>query len=53
MTTIPGNTANDAGIDSFYAWMRLGISLLLATIGGAGMWAVVVVLPAVQAEFGV
>ncbi|KUM26186.1 MFS transporter [Mesorhizobium loti] len=33
--------------------MRLGISLLLATIGGAGMWAVVVVLPAVQAEFGV
>lgn len=53
MTTIPGNAANDAGIDSFYAWMRLGISLLLATIGGAGMWAVVVVLPAVQAEFGV
>ncbi|MDX8511771.1 MFS transporter [Mesorhizobium captivum] len=33
--------------------MRLGISLLLATIGGAGMWAVVVVLPAVQVEFGV
>ena len=27
--------------------------VLLATIGGAGMWAVVVVLPAVQAEFGV
>ncbi|AZO25822.1 MULTISPECIES: MFS transporter [unclassified Mesorhizobium] len=33
--------------------MRLGISLLLATIGGVGMWAVVVVLPAVQAEFGI
>ncbi|TKD45918.1 MAG: MFS transporter, partial [Mesorhizobium sp.] len=33
--------------------MRLGISVLLATIGGVGMWAVVVVLPAVQAEFGV
>ncbi|RWG30010.1 MAG: MFS transporter, partial [Mesorhizobium sp.] len=27
--------------------------MLLSTIGGAGMWAVVVVLPAVQAEFGV
>lgn len=53
MTTIPGNTANSAGIDSLHAWMRLGISLLLATIGGVGMWAVVVVLPAVQAEFGI
>ena len=41
------------GIDSSYAWMRLAISMLLATIGGVGMWAVVVVLPAVQAEFGV
>lgn len=27
--------------------------MALSTIGGAGMWAVVVVLPAVQAEFGV
>nr|WP_244425941.1 MFS transporter [Mesorhizobium amorphae] len=27
--------------------------MLLSTIGGVGMWAVVVVLPAVQAEFGV
>ncbi|MBZ9765991.1 MFS transporter [Mesorhizobium sp. CA6] len=53
MTTVLGNAANNAGIDSFYAWTRLGISLLLATIGGVGMWAVVVVLPAVQAEFGV
>jgi len=41
------------GIDSTYAWMRLAISMLLATIGGVGMWAVVVVLPAVQAEFGI
>jgi MFS family permease len=40
-------------IDSRYAWFRLGISLLLMTIGGAGMYVVVVVLPAVQAEFGV
>ncbi|MFA6156237.1 MFS transporter [Mesorhizobium sp.] len=41
------------GIDSSYAWLRLAISMLLATIGAVGMWAVVVVLPAVQAEFGV
>jgi MFS family permease len=41
------------GIDSSYAWTRLVVSMMLSTIGGAGMWAVVVVLPAVQAEFGV
>jgi MFS family permease len=40
-------------IDGSYAWIRLGVSILLSTIGGAGMWAVVVVLPAVQTEFGV
>jgi MFS family permease len=39
--------------ESPYAWMRLAITLLLSTIGGVGMWSVVVALPAVQAEFGV
>lgn len=38
--------------DGAYAWLRLTISLALATIGGAGMWAIVVILPAAQAEFG-
>ncbi|MER9137616.1 MFS transporter [Mesorhizobium sp. M0830] len=47
------STQPSPGIDSSYAWMRLAISMLLATIGAVGMWAVVVVLPAVQAEFGV
>ncbi|CAG1013701.1 MAG: MFS transporter [Rhizobiaceae bacterium] len=42
-----------ADIDGAYAWLRLGISIALATVGGVGMWAVIVVLPAVQAEFGV
>lgn len=48
-------TAGDdtADIDGAYAWTRLGLSIALATIGGVGMWAVIVVLPAVQAEFGV
>ena len=33
--------------------MRLAVTLTLSTIGGVGMWSVVVALPAVQAEFGV
>ncbi|HEY0878587.1 MAG TPA: MFS transporter [Zeimonas sp.] len=40
-------------VDSPYAWFRLFVSLVLATIGGCGMYVVVVVLPAVQAEFDV
>jgi MFS family permease len=32
--------------------MRLGLCVLLSTIGGVGMWSVVVVLPHVEAEFG-
>jgi len=40
-------------LDSRHSWMRLAISVLIATIGNVGMWSVVVVLPMVQAEFGV
>jgi MFS family permease len=40
-------------VDSRAAWARLGITVLLSTIGGVGMWSVVVALPAIQAEFGV
>jgi MFS family permease len=40
-------------IDGRPAWMRLGLAVLLATLGGVGMWSVPVSLPAVQAEFGV
>lgn len=47
------NATLNSGIDSRYAWMRLIISVLIATIGSVGMWSVVVVLPAVQAEFAV
>ena len=39
--------------ESAYAWWRLMVSLLLMTIGGAGMYAVTVVLPRVQADFAV
>ncbi len=40
-------------VDSRYAWFRLSIALLLSTIGGVGMWSVVVALPSVQTAFGV
>ena len=39
--------------DGPYAFRRLALSLLLATIICVGMWAVVVVLPEAQREFGV
>ncbi len=42
-----------AGADSRYAWARLAATLVLMTVGSAGMYVVAVVLPAVQAEFGV
>jgi MFS family permease len=38
-------------VDSRASWVRLLIALLLMTIGAAGMYVIVVVLPAVQSEF--
>ncbi len=42
-----------AAADSRYAWTRLFVVLLLMTIGSGAMYMIAVVLPAVQAEFGV
>jgi MFS family permease len=39
--------------DSRQAWLRLAATVLVSTIGGVGMWSVVVALPPVQAEFAV
>ena len=39
--------------DSRYAWTRLAVTLALMTVGSGAMYVVAVVLPAVQAEFGV
>ena len=50
MTSTP---QTNSGVESPYAWTRLLVSLLLMTIGGSGMYAVTVVLPRVQADFGV
>ena len=53
---IHGEAAARAGgnskTDSAYAWWRLLVAVLLSTVGGVGMWSVVVALPAVQSEFG-
>ena len=40
-------------LDSRYAWTRLAISLAIAMVGNVGMWAIIVVMPAVQADYGV
>ncbi|MBR0994171.1 MFS transporter [Bradyrhizobium japonicum] len=37
--------------DSRQAWTRLVLALLIGSIGGVGMWAIVVMIPAVQTEF--
>ena len=52
--SLPGSeTATRSGIESRYAWSRLFSALALGTIGGVGMWSVVVVLPFVQKDFGI
>lgn len=40
-------------LDSRYSWIRLAITLAIATVGNVGMWAIIVILPAVQTEFAV
>ena len=41
------------GVESKYAWWRLASSVTLSTVGGIGMWCLVVALPSVQADLGV
>ncbi len=53
MTTLHGAGVAPGETESAYAWVRLLASLALMTIGGAGMYSVTVVLPRIQAEFGV
>ncbi|MEM9197724.1 MAG: MFS transporter [Pseudomonadota bacterium] len=39
-------------LDSPYAWRRLGLTLLAGIVGNIGMWSIIVVMPAIEAEFG-
>src|SRR3954462_1602444 len=44
---------NERGeVESPYAWTRLGVALLMMTIGRVGMYVIAVALTPVQAEFG-
>ncbi len=43
---------HDTITDSAYSWFRLVLTLLIATIANASMWAIIVIMPAVEAEFG-
>ncbi|MCY0092518.1 MFS transporter [Hoeflea ulvae] len=40
-------------LDSRYSWTRLAATLAIAVLGNVGMWAIIVIMPAVQAEFGI
>ncbi len=50
---VSARPASRADIDGPYAWARMVVSLFLGSFGAVGIWAIVVVLPAVQEEFGV
>lgn len=45
----------DAGfrLDGRSSWLRLLITLIVASVGNAGMWAVIMILPAVQEAYDV
>ena len=38
--------------DSAYAWRRLAVALVVSMVGGVGMWSPVVILPYIEADFG-
>ena len=38
--------------DSRYSWGRLIVTLAIATVANVGMWAVIIIMPALEAEFG-
>ena len=53
MTSSRTDALHRTDIDGPRAWTRLAAAICFGTLGGAGMWAVIVVLPAIQSEFGV
>ena len=56
MIPSPAQSIEDAGRyspDGPYSFARLALSLLISTLVGAGMWAIIVVMPEAQRDFGV
>ncbi|MDC1310910.1 MFS transporter [Burkholderiales bacterium] len=39
-------------VDSLSAWLRLSVALSMSVVVGVGMWSIVVILPAIQADLG-
>lgn len=49
------STASSASLmihDSPYSWFRLVITLIIAVFANTGMWAVITIMPALEADFG-
>ena len=46
------STPSSPSIETRHSWQRLAAAGGIGTVGGVGMWSVVVILPAIQAEFG-
>ncbi len=40
-----------SALDSRASWLRLAMSLAIGLVGNVGMWAIIVILPAVESEF--
>lgn len=40
-------------LDSRYSWGRLAATLAVSVLGSVGMWSIITIMPAVQAEFGI
>jgi MFS family permease len=38
--------------DSRYSWFRLVVTLAIAMVANAGLWAIIVIMPTVEVEFG-
>ena len=53
MSNSPSSSQPASAADSPYAWTRLWVALALMTLGGAGMYSMAVVLPPLQADFGI
>ncbi len=51
-TTSP-STDKSTFLDSGYSWFRLGVCMIIATVGSVGMWSIIVILPLIQEEFNV
>lgn len=38
--------------DSRYSWQRLCVTLAIGLVANVGMWAIIVIMPSVEVEFG-